>query len=500
MLLAALMFWWIAVVPPPASAQWTLTYVVGEQNATAALGRDRVMPMRMSLDRARLKLESILSGSTGNARFVVLWENPSSPTAVANATVSMFHTATVAIAKDKLTNQATADNEPASEVLLYESLPASSIPFRFDTATTLFATQVAIPNALNKHLAFQPTTEQTDGTIRFRPPSPTLKWQFWPKRDGPVLPEYELFEAVAIHESLHLLGFDSVAEASTTPSTLDSWDLFRFADTSVPIDAIEFETLPRELRPTVDATAITLLGSTTKAYKLSRGRRTGGDGFQAAHWRSLSLLTPPTAIGVMDPGGSFPMYSSLGKRLYTRADVEALDVMGWNVNPDAVQYTAADPVNLVAPAATAQFTTGEAITFSWQPGPFNDWSVFITRVEEIGNDNPIKVFYQLPPETTSVILEAAESLPPGEYVWSVVGATAAGYADSEDRSLTILPACDPDINCDGNIDQDDIVCIVSAVGGDPTCACGDPDFNQDGNLDQEDVARLTEVVAGGPCP
>jgi hypothetical protein len=28
----------------------------------------------------------------------------------------------------------------------------------------------------------------------------------------------------------------------------------------------------------------------------------------------------------------------------------------------------------------------------------------------------------------------------------------------------------------------------------------DPDVNQDGNADQDDVAALTNVVAGGPCP
>ncbi|MDX2131029.1 MAG: hypothetical protein SFY69_03120 [Planctomycetota bacterium] len=60
--------------------------------------------------------------------------------------------------------------------------------------------------------------------------------------------------------------------------------------------------------------------------------------------------------------------------------------------------------------------------------------------------------------------------------------------------------CDPDVNCDGNVDQDDVACLVQAVAGEGSCICTDPDFNQDGNVDQDDIEALTQVVAGSPCP
>ncbi|MDX2130755.1 MAG: hypothetical protein SFY69_01725 [Planctomycetota bacterium] len=62
--------------------------------------------------------------------------------------------------------------------------------------------------------------------------------------------------------------------------------------------------------------------------------------------------------------------------------------------------------------------------------------------------------------------------------------------------------CDPDVNADGNVDQDDIACLSQAVGGSPEClgAGVDPDFNQDGNVDQDDIAALEQVVAGSECP
>ncbi len=73
------------------------------------------------------------------------------------------------------------------------------------------------------------------------------------------------------------------------------------------------------------------------------------------------------------------------------------------------------------------------------------------------------------------------------------------------RAFMLLPCngmcCDPDVNCDGVPDQDDVACIILAVAGDTSCFCqADPDFNHDGVPDQGDVADVILVVAGAPCP
>ncbi|MCE7973823.1 MAG: hypothetical protein DYG92_05760 [Leptolyngbya sp. PLA1] len=60
--------------------------------------------------------------------------------------------------------------------------------------------------------------------------------------------------------------------------------------------------------------------------------------------------------------------------------------------------------------------------------------------------------------------------------------------------------CDPDLNQDGNADQDDVAYLVSVVGGGENPTGIDPDFNRDGNADQDDIAALIGVIAGGPCP
>lgn len=61
-------------------------------------------------------------------------------------------------------------------------------------------------------------------------------------------------------------------------------------------------------------------------------------------------------------------------------------------------------------------------------------------------------------------------------------------------------ACDPDYNADGNVDQDDIACLVATIAGNGSCTSLDPDFNHDGNADQDDVVALINVIAGGGCP
>lgn len=60
--------------------------------------------------------------------------------------------------------------------------------------------------------------------------------------------------------------------------------------------------------------------------------------------------------------------------------------------------------------------------------------------------------------------------------------------------------CDPDINQDGNSDQDDVAYLVNVIGGGSDPVGINPDFNGDGNADQDDISLLVNVVAGAPCP
>jgi len=68
------------------------------------------------------------------------------------------------------------------------------------------------------------------------------------------------------------------------------------------------------------------------------------------------------------------------------------------------------------------------------------------------------------------------------------------------RVMYVGVPCDPDVNADGNVDQDDVAYLVGVAGGADNPSGIDPDFNRDGNVDQDDVRVLVAVVAGAPCP
>jgi endonuclease/exonuclease/phosphatase family metal-dependent hydrolase len=76
-----------------------------------------------------------------------------------------------------------------------------------------------------------------------------------------------------------------------------------------------------------------------------------------------------------------------------------------------------------------------------------------------------------------------------------------GGTASDTVEITIeAPMCDPDLNQDGNVDQDDIAYLINVISGGENPTGIDPDFNRDGNVDQDDVSALINVIAGGACP
>jgi dienelactone hydrolase len=83
--------------------------------------------------------------------------------------------------------------------------------------------------------------------------------------------------------------------------------------------------------------------------------------------------------------------------------------------------------------------------------------------------------------------------------WVIAAAWNGDGASAAWTTLRVVGVCNPDVNADGNVDQDDVACLALAVAGDASCAAIDPDFNADGNVDQDDVDALAQVVGGGSC-
>ena len=82
-----------------------------------------------------------------------------------------------------------------------------------------------------------------------------------------------------------------------------------------------------------------------------------------------------------------------------------------------------------------------------------------------------------------------------------VAASGTTVPNPSNGTLTIIKTdCLPDINEDGNVDQDDVVFLVNLVAGGENPNGANPDFNCDGNVDQDDVSALINTVGGGGCP
>ncbi len=497
----------VSISTAPAFGQWTIRYEVDETLANSALGEERVEPMRKALDRAKAKLEKIFAPSIGSVVVNISWSAPpapSPPTAAASATTSQFHVIAAATAKNKLSLRADADGEPMSETDMYAAIP-TPVPYNNDETGQRSAASIVISNALNRHLQFNAIGNPSDGTIYFRPPNATLKWQFY-RKVKENLENHQVFEAFVIHETFHLLGFQCAAESNVQPPpALFTWDIFRFADTDIPNASANFSTLARELRPTVEASALTAFNNAAKVYKLARGTGPGGDEYQAGHWRNSVRLTPPVPIGAMDPVASSIVYTSLGERYFTRADVDALDILGWNIDPSTIQFVASAPIDLVGPPALAQVAVGSPISLTWGETSYQAIDVYVYPGTSITGDNPVRVFYELPFGTTSVSLSGADALPAGEYVWVVVGATDVGAVSSEERRLTVVAACDSiDFNNNNVFPEDqDVIDFFAVLGGDAcsTSNCNDIDFNNNNVFpEDQDVIDFFNALAGASCP
>jgi hypothetical protein len=72
-----------------------------------------------------------------------------------------------------------------------------------------------------------------------------------------------------------------------------------------------------------------------------------------------------------------------------------------------------------------------------------------------------------------------------------------GYVSTDAARVSVKS---PDLNQDGNADQDDVVYLIGVIGGEPNWSGVDPDLSGDGNADQDDVVALVNWLSGGGCP
>ena len=217
----------------------------------------------------------------------------------------------------------------SSELELYNALPLTELPTEVNdvvgSATSVRATAAnaralgVIPDITNPDSR---SIGQGDAGIGF---NSAFQFDFNPE-DG-ISANLTDFDAVAVHEIGHALGFTSNSGRTDT-SAVSVWDVYRFRPARASLAT--FGTAPRVMSIGGDQR---FFGNQVTTYAtLELDLSTGGpspqpgdgDGRQSSHWRDDSLISTRQYIGIMDP--------TIGRALrrqISENDVMALDLFGY---------------------------------------------------------------------------------------------------------------------------------------------------------------------------
>ena len=211
--------------------------------------------------------------------------------------------------------QLIAGASTSAEIPLYNSLPSSVLPTNLgDSSSTTVSLSIARAIGLA-----DPTAQSTDAAASIGFNSANFSFDYDPSNG--IQAGQTDFEAVAVHEIGHALGFTSRA-GRTTPANPAIWDLFRFR-TGTTLGT--FGTAQRIM--TADGLQYYFSGPPELGLSTggADGEAPGGDGRQSSHWRDDAL--GGTYIGIMDP--------TIGpgvRRQMTANDTIALDSFGYNLS------------------------------------------------------------------------------------------------------------------------------------------------------------------------
>jgi hypothetical protein len=226
------------------------------------------------------------------------------------------------------------------ETTVVNNLPASSLPTDIGNITNVFLPPSQI-SALNINV----------GQIA---PNPRIGFNAnfgfdYDPTDG-VTAGLEDFDAVAVHEIGHALGF--VSEAGGTQNDASIWDFYRFHPGAA--SNTNFSSAQRAVSSGVDANDRRVQFNGNTEVELSTGKPdgTGGDNSQSSHWKDDALSG--LYIGIMDPSLSRGVHKQI-----TAADIRALDFLGYTVNQ--VTPPTSTTVQFASAAQTASETSGNAL-------------------------------------------------------------------------------------------------------------------------------------------
>jgi hypothetical protein len=236
----------------------------------------------------------------------------------------------------------------AHEASLYNGLPTSSVPtdigaaVNFESASALaraigLLNPIANPEAEQAQIGTPPAIGFNSGfTFDFDP------------TNGIDADKID-FEAVAVHELGHALGFNSrVGEKERVPSSTLAFtilDLFRFRPGTT---MGTFASAQRVLSS--GGEQVFFAGASDLGLSTARSDRIGGDGNQASHWKDSSFLG--FTIGIMDPK------IARGERVViSENDVAAMNTFGYMAKSGPVNEGDSPTIGSVAGSLSGDVLT-----------------------------------------------------------------------------------------------------------------------------------------------
>jgi hypothetical protein len=291
----------------------------------------------------------------------------------ATSTQQLFFDGNYTDVRNKLVNHASSPQELA----LYAALPTTSIPTDIGNTSTVV---VASP-ILRALGAIAPVADPPNETNFGPAPKIAFNSAFgfdFDPSDG-ISSNLTDFDAVAVHEMGHALGFDSEVGAHeldpTQPIFASVWDIFRFRPGTADLN--NFNTAQRILSS--GGTQVQFKGGPELELSTGKPDGTGGDGEQASHWKD-DAQNGGIFIGIMDPT------IQRGRREVMNAnDQGAIDTFGYLITPPT------PPPN--DNFANAQLITGTS-------GTVNGTNAFATKEagepshEPLGNPGGKSVWYR----------------------------------------------------------------------------------------------------------
>ncbi len=245
-----------------------------------------------------------------------------------SGTIGSTSAPTISRPYESVRTQLIAAASTSAETPLYNSLPNTSLPTNQGSATTITVAQT-IGRAIGFLDATAPNPDTGDTTPRPRIAfNDDFEYDFNPNdgSDGPGGDGIDFgktdFEAVAVHEIGHALGFTS-RNGRTPAANPAIWDIFRFRSGTT---LATFGSAQRIM--TADGLQYYFSGPPEAALSTggADGDAPGGDGRQSSHWKD-DVLNGGVYVGIMDP--------NIGpgiRRQITANDTIALDSFGYNLS------------------------------------------------------------------------------------------------------------------------------------------------------------------------